>query len=108
MRGSLAPYICQTAADRSPLRSNIVGTQIFTAASAPGYVPGKVTILVLFSLMIPVTFAMRWYTEHLNKGKRAKIAQMILDNGWSEADVAREADRHAVGDFLRRSSRCAG
>ncbi|KAK4701925.1 MFS transporter, ACS family, allantoate permease, partial [Phenoliferia sp. Uapishka_3] len=76
--------------------SNIVGTQIFTAASAPGYIPGKIVILVLFALMIPVTLAARWYTNRMNAKKRAVLAQMVIENNWSEEDLAREADRHAV------------
>ncbi|KAL8279637.1 hypothetical protein RQP46_007950 [Phenoliferia psychrophenolica] len=84
--------------------SNVVGTQIFTAASAPGYVPGKVTILVLFSAMIPTILAMRWYTLRANRIKRGVIEVMIKENGWSEEDVQREADRHAFLDLTDKEN----
>ena len=59
----------------------------------------------MFSAMLPTIFCMRWYTNCMNAQKRAAIAKLVLDNSWSDKELAKEADRHAVSTI--RCSHCA-
>ncbi|KAH9938379.1 MFS general substrate transporter [Fomitopsis serialis] len=79
--------------------ANIIGTETFQPKDAPGYLPGKISILVLLSAEIFLCFFMRWYNLHLNKKKRKVIEQLKEANGWSDADVDRERERHAFMDM---------
>lgn len=78
---------------------NIIGTEIFQPKDAPGYIPGKIAILVLLSTQLFVCVLLRWINLNLNKKKLAAIEEMKQRNGWSEADVQRERERHAFLDL---------
>ena len=79
--------------------ANIVGTETFQPKDAPGYLPGKISILVLLSAEIFLCLFMRWYNLHLNKKKRKAIERLKATNGWSDADIERERERHAFMDM---------
>ena len=78
---------------------NIVGTEIFLPKDAPAYIPGKVAIMVLLTVQLGVCFLLRWVNLRLNKQKRAHIEGLKARNGWSDADVQNERDRHAFADL---------
>lgn len=60
--------------------ANIVGTETFQPKDAPGYLPGKISILVLLSAEIFLCFFMRWYNLYLNKKKQRVIQQLREEN----------------------------
>lgn len=79
--------------------ANIVGTETFQPKDAPGYLPGKISILVLLSAEVFLCLYMRWYNLHLNKKKRQVIERLKATNGWSDLDIERERERHAFVDM---------
>lgn len=78
---------------------NIVGSEVFQPKDAPGYIPGKVAVMVIFCVQIGVTFLLRWMNVRLNQKKRAALDAEVAKNGWSEEDIQRERDRHAFMDL---------
>ncbi|GAA6061726.1 hypothetical protein JCM10212_000459 [Sporobolomyces blumeae] len=84
--------------------ANVIGTQILRPETAPGYLPGKIVILVLFSAAVPTILAMSWYIGRLNKKKDEKLAELIAANGWTEDDVRREADKAAFADLTDKEN----
>ncbi|EPT03575.1 hypothetical protein FOMPIDRAFT_1115193 [Fomitopsis schrenkii] len=84
--------------------ANIVGTETFQPKDAPGYLPGKISILVLLTAEVFLCLFMRWYNLHLNKKKRKVIEQLRATNGWSDADVERERERHAFMDMTDKQN----
>ncbi|KAJ7498996.1 MFS general substrate transporter [Mycena latifolia] len=78
---------------------NIIGTQIFQPADAPAYIPGKVAIMCLLTVQLGISFVLRWINLRLNIKKEAKIAEVKAQNGWTDADVQRERDKHAFADL---------
>ncbi|CCM01709.1 uncharacterized protein FIBRA_03774 [Fibroporia radiculosa] len=84
--------------------ANIVGTETFLPQDAPNYIQGKISILVLLSAECFLCLFMRWYNLHLNKGKRQAIAQLKRDNGWTDADIAKERERHAFLDMTDKQN----
>ncbi|KAK1232370.1 hypothetical protein PQX77_004492 [Marasmius sp. AFHP31] len=78
---------------------NIVGTEIFLPKDAPEFIPGKVAIMILLTVQLGVCFLLRWVNLRLNKKKRAQIEELKARNGWSDADVQNERDRHAFADL---------
>ncbi|KAF9269215.1 MFS general substrate transporter [Marasmius fiardii PR-910] len=83
---------------------NIVGTEIFLPKDAPEYIPGKIAIMVLLSTQLGVCFLLRWVNLNLNKKKRGQIEELKARNGWSDADVQRERDRHAFADLTDKQN----
>lgn len=81
---------------------NIIGTEIFQPKDAPDYLPGKISILVLLTTQLFICLLLRWLNLHLNKKKRALIAQLKQLNGWSDEDVQREREKHAFLDLTDR------
>jgi ACS family allantoate permease-like MFS transporter len=49
---------------------NILGTQTFQVSQAPGYIGGKISIMVTLTCQIFVCFALRFCNDRLNKTKR--------------------------------------
>ncbi|KZT72575.1 MFS general substrate transporter [Daedalea quercina L-15889] len=84
--------------------ANIVGTETFQPKDAPGYLPGKISILVLLSAEVFLCIFMRWYNLHLNKKKQRVIQQLKQANGWSDVDVERERERHAFLDMTDKQN----
>ncbi|KAF8076307.1 MFS general substrate transporter [Lyophyllum atratum] len=78
---------------------NIIGTEIFQPKDAPGYIPGKIAIMVLLTVQLGVCFLLRWINLRLNVKKRTYIAEEKARRGWTDADVQRERDRHAFADL---------
>lgn len=73
-----------------------MGTQIFPSTDAPGYLPGKISVLVLFVTMGFVVIIMRWYNLRLNVQKATELAILVETNGWSPEEVLLQADKTAV------------
>ncbi|KAI0952361.1 hypothetical protein AcV7_008198 [Taiwanofungus camphoratus] len=84
--------------------ANIIGTETFLPKDAPQYTPGKISILVLLSIEFFLCFVLRWYNLHLNRKKRKVVAQLKLENGWSDQDVERERQRHAFMDMTDKQN----
>jgi MFS transporter, ACS family, allantoate permease len=78
---------------------NIIGTEIFQPKDAPGYLPGKIAIMVLLTVQLAICFLLRWINVRLNVKKQEQIAELKARNGWSDADIQRERDRHAFADL---------
>ena len=78
---------------------NIIGTEIFQPKDAPGYIPGKIAIMVLLSALLVLAFLIRGINLRMNIKKQKQIAELKARNGWSDADIQRERDRHAFADM---------
>jgi len=78
---------------------NIIGTEIFQPKDAPGYIPGKIAIMVLMIVQLGVSFLLRWINIRLNRRKAKELAELRAQHGWSDADVQRERERHAFADL---------
>ncbi|KAJ7507722.1 MFS general substrate transporter [Mycena galericulata] len=83
---------------------NIIGTEIFQPSDAPAYIPGKVAILVLLTVQLGISWLLRWINLRLNIKKRAKLAELKTQNGWSDADVQREREKHAFADLTDKQN----
>lgn len=81
---------------------NIIGTQIFQPKDAPGYVPGKIAIMVLLTVQLFVSFLLRWINVRLNKKRAAQLQAEKERKGWSDADVEKERQRNAFMDLTDR------
>jgi len=46
----------------------------------------------------------RWINLRLNVKKRAKLAEIKQQNGWSDADVQREREKHAFSDLTDKQN----
>ncbi|KAH9951750.1 MFS general substrate transporter [Amylocystis lapponica] len=79
--------------------ANIVGTETFLPKDAPQYIQGKISILVLLSSQFFLCFILRWINLRLNRKKQKFIAELKAANGWTDADVERERQRHAFLDM---------
>jgi len=78
---------------------NIIGTEIFQPKDAPGYIPGKVAIMVLLIIQLLLSYVLKWINLRLNKKKIAQIAELKRSKGWTDADVQKERERHAFMDL---------
>lgn len=78
---------------------NIVGTEIFLPKDAPGYIPGKISIMVLLTLQLLLSFVLKWINLRLNKKKVAQVEELKRSKGWTDADVQKERERHAFMDL---------
>jgi len=83
---------------------NIVGTEIFLPQDAPGYVPGKIAILVVITAQIFVCFLLRWVNLRLNRKKREVLEAAKARHGWTDEDVERERQKHAFLDLTDRQN----
>jgi len=81
---------------------NIVGTEIFLPQDAPGYIPGKIAILVVITAQIFVCLLLRWVNLNLNRKKRAVLEAAKASNGWTDEDVERERQKHAFLELTDR------
>lgn len=79
--------------------ANIVGTETFLPKDAPGYLPGKISILVLLSAQLVLCFIIRWVNLWMNRKKQRALEAMKRRNGWSDQDVQRERERAAFSDM---------
>lgn len=98
-----SPSICQLTKVSSGL-GNVIGTFLFPLKDAPNYLPGKAAVLALFVIIIPLMFYIRWLAQSMNKKKAIALAAMAKENGWSEEDIKKEADKAAVSPFLSQIS----
>lgn len=65
---------------------NILGTQTFQAKQAPGYIGGKIAIIVTLGLLCFVIMVLRYMNDRLNKLNKANLADMSEE----EKDSLRE------------------
>ncbi|KAJ2985139.1 hypothetical protein NUW54_g10250 [Trametes sanguinea] len=79
--------------------ANIVGTETFLPKDAPGYLPGKISILVLLSAQVLLCFLIRWVNGWMNRNKRRHVEELKRVNGWTDDDVRRERERAAFADL---------
>jgi ACS family allantoate permease-like MFS transporter len=78
---------------------NMIGTEIFQPKDAPAYIPGKVAIVVILTIQIGVSLLLRWINLRLNRRKAKELSELQARNGWSDAVVQRERERHAFADL---------
>lgn len=83
---------------------NIIGTEIFQPKDAPGYIPGKIAILVILSVQIGVCYLLRWVNLRMNAEKRVRLREEKLRKAWSDEDVCRERERHAFLDLTDKQN----
>ncbi|CDO74069.1 hypothetical protein BN946_scf185043.g119 [Trametes cinnabarina] len=79
--------------------ANIVGTETFLPKDAPGYLPGKISILALLSAQLVLCFLIRWVNGWMNKKKRRQVEELKRTRGWMDDDVRREKERAAFADL---------
>lgn len=65
---------------------NILGTQTFQQKEAPGYISGKISIIVTLSIFCFVIVALRLYNDHLNRKNERALAEI----GEAEKEELRE------------------
>jgi len=82
----------------------IAGTESFQPKDAPGYVPGKITILVLLTAQIFICFLLRWINLRLNHQKRKILEAAIARDGRTDEDVEREKQKYAFLDMTDRQN----
>src|SRR5271155_3875204 len=58
---------------------NILGPQTFRASQAPGYIGGKISIMVTLTCQVFVCFALRFCNDQLNKKNRKALEGMDED-----------------------------
>lgn len=78
---------------------NIIGAEIFLPKDAPDYVPGKITILVLFSVQLVVVFLLRWINQRTSKKKLAHVEVIKRQRGWTDEDIQGEKNKYAFADL---------
>lgn len=83
---------------------NIIGTEIFQPKDAPGYVPGKIAILVLMTTQIFICFLLRWLNLRLNRKKREVLEAAKVRHGWTDEDVEQERQKHAFLDMTDKQN----
>lgn len=81
---------------------NIIGSETFLPKDAPGYVPGKIAILVLLISQLFICFLLRGINLRLNRKKRKVIADLKERNHWTDEDIEKERQRHAFLDMTDR------
>ena len=77
---------------------NILGTQTFQDKEAPGYISGKISIMVCLTAQIMVCFALRFCNDRLNR-KNRKILE-----GMSEAEKDTLREQLAYADETDRKN----
>jgi len=83
---------------------NIAGTETFQPKDAPGYVPGKVAILILLTAQIFICFILRYINIYMNKKKLKALEDEKVRRNWSDNDVERERQRHAFLDMTDKQN----
>ena len=58
---------------------NILGTQTFRSSQAPGYIGGKISIMVTLGAQIFVSIALRFCNDRLNRLNKKKVEEMDED-----------------------------
>jgi hypothetical protein len=86
---------------------NILGPQTFRASQAPGYIGGKVSIVVTLTCQIFVCFALRFCNDRLNKKNQKALEGMgedeksLLKEKLAYADEtdrkSKSSPRHVLG-----------
>ncbi|KAI9001175.1 MFS general substrate transporter [Trametes punicea] len=84
--------------------ANIVGTETFLPKDAPGYLPGKISILVLLSAQLGLCFMIRWVNLWFNRKKQRLVEELKRINGWTNDDVRREREKAAFADMTDRQN----
>lgn len=72
---------------------NILGTQTFQASQAPGYIGGKISIIVTLGLLLVVIMVLRVVNARLNRKNEATLAQMSEEERESLREKMAFADR---------------
>ena len=85
---------------------NIIGAEIFLPKDAPDYVPGKITILVLFSVQLVVVFLLRWINQRTSKKKLAHVEVIKRQRGWTDEDIQGEKNKYAFADLTDKECGC--
>ncbi|KAL9716557.1 hypothetical protein Ac2012v2_001005 [Leucoagaricus gongylophorus] len=83
---------------------NIIGAEIFLPKDAPDYVPGKITILVLFSVQLVVVFLLRWINQRTSKKKLAHVEVIKRQRGWTDEDIQGEKNKYAFADLTDKEN----
>ncbi|TRM67974.1 major facilitator superfamily domain-containing protein [Schizophyllum amplum] len=83
---------------------NIIGTEIFLAKDAPDYIPGKIAILVLLIASLIIALMLRAINLRMNVRRRKALVALQTQNGWADADVQRERERHAFADLTDKEN----
>ncbi|KIP10651.1 hypothetical protein PHLGIDRAFT_208266 [Phlebiopsis gigantea 11061_1 CR5-6] len=78
---------------------NIIGAETFLPKDAPNYTPGKTAILILLSISFFLCFLIRWVNRQMNVKKQKQIQELKERNGWTDADIEKERQRHAFLDM---------
>ncbi|KAE9388672.1 MFS general substrate transporter [Gymnopus androsaceus JB14] len=98
---SLATIYAYNASNTSGYtkKSTVNAMTTFLPQDAPAYIPGKISILVLLTVQLFVSFFLRWINLRLNKKKTAQIEELKRIKGWTDVEVQKERERHAFMDM---------
>ncbi|GJJ08032.1 hypothetical protein Clacol_002239 [Clathrus columnatus] len=83
---------------------NVAGSETFLPKDAPGYLPGKIALLVLLSAQIVISLLMRWINMNLNRKKRRTLEEEKARRGWTDEDVEKERQKHAFLDMTDKQN----
>jgi len=72
---------------------NILGTQTFQAKQAPGYIGGKISIVVTLALLCFLIVGLRFSNDRLNKINERKLAEMSEEEKTDLREKMAFADR---------------
>lgn len=78
---------------------NVIGTEIFQPKDAPAYIPGKISIMVLLTVQLFISFLLRWINLRFNVKKKTHLEKEKAKRGWTGEDVQKERERHAFLDL---------
>lgn len=83
---------------------NIIGTEIFQPKDAPNYIPGKVAVLVLWTIQLLLTLVLRSINIRRNKKKAEELHQLRVERGWTDQEFEREREHHAFLDLTDKKN----
>jgi len=83
---------------------NVVGSYLFLPADAPGYIPGKIAIVILYVVFIVVCLLVRFINQRLNAKKRTALSMVSADKNWSKEDIMAEREKSGFLDLTDREN----
>jgi len=58
--------------------------------------------MIILTVQIFVALGLRYLNQRLNRQKLNKLDELKAQNGWTDADIQRERERHAFMDLTDR------
>lgn len=77
---------------------------MFTAETAPAYVPGKLAVMICLIVSLVVCISLRLLVTFQQRRKAAAIEKLKAEKGWTDADIQREREAAAFKDLTDREN----